>query len=62
MGLGAHSKVANGRLHTSILSPLPLQMGHLIWRLSMMTLWVGFKQQNFVSDKSIGLNEEEGQD
>jgi len=33
-------------------------MGHLVW-LSMMTLWTGFKQQNFASDESIGPNEEE---
>jgi len=42
--------------------PVPcatLQMGHLVWRLSMMTLWTDFKQQNFASDESIGPNEEE---
>jgi len=29
----------------------------LVWWLSMMTLWTGFKQQNFASDESIGPNE-----
>jgi len=35
-----------------------LQMGHLVWRLSMMTLWTGFKQQNCTSDNKICPNEE----
>jgi len=34
-------------------------MGHLVWRLSMMTLWTGFKQQLSTSDDKIGPNEEE---
>jgi len=36
-----------------------LQMGHLVWRLSMMTLWTGFKQKNCAFDNKIGPNEEE---
>jgi len=32
----------------------------LVWQLSMMTLWTGFKQQNCASDNKIGPNEEEG--
>jgi len=34
------------------------QMGHLVWRLSMLSLWTGFKQ-HFASDESVDLNEEE---
>jgi len=42
--------------------PVPctiLQMGRLVWRLSMVTLWTGFKQQHSASDDTIGSNEEE---
>jgi len=33
-------------------------MGHLVWRLWMMTLWTGFKQPHSASDRIIGPNEE----
>jgi len=36
-------------------------MGHLVWWLSMMTLWAGFKQQHSASDGIIGPNEAEDQ-
>jgi len=65
IGLGAfgelqmRSREANGESHTSFLVfCTTLQMGHLVWRLSMMTLWTGFKQQNFASDETIGSNKE----
>jgi len=68
MGLGAlgelqmRSRRANNRSHTSFLSPVPPFKwdtwldGSQWW---VMTLWTGFKQQNFTSDESIGSNEEE---
>jgi len=33
-------------------------MGDLVWRLSMMTLWTGFKQLHSTSDHKIVPNEE----
>jgi len=36
-----------------------LQMGHLVWRLSMMTLWTGSKQLHSTSDDTIGPKEKE---
>jgi len=66
MGLGAlgemqmRSRGANGRLHTIVSCSLyHPPNGHLVWRLSIMTLWTGFKQQYFASEASIGPNEEE---
>jgi len=42
--------------------PVPcttLQMGHLVWRIAMMTLWTGLKQLHSTSDDKIGSSEEE---
>jgi len=56
--LQMRSRGANGRSHEPPVPCTTLQMvGHLVWRLSKMTLWTGLKQQHSASDDAIGLNE-----
>jgi len=47
---GAEEKTADRIPYQLPVSPTTLQKWNLVWRLSNMTLWTGFKQQHSVYD------------